>query len=731
LGVYTGNSVDSLTLVTFDTNSGGALTSAVRFATTAGTRYQIAVDGYNAAAGNVTLTVTPSSSPPMRPSNDNLANAISVSGVSVNSIGINDFATKQIGEPNHAGSAGGKSIWWTWTAPNTGLTTISTFGSNFDTLLAIYIGSAVNALSEVASNNNSFGSAYSEVTFVATAGVTYAIAVDGDFGSSGTVALNIAGAAPAPANDSFVNAIVLTGTAPFTSGTNEGATKEPGEPRHGGANGGKSVWWRWTAPVTTTITITTDGSDFDTVLGVYTGNAVSALNLIAGDDDSGIGLDSKVMFNAVAGTTYSIAVDGFGADSGNISLSIFPPATPPPNDNFANAIVLTGDAPATTGTNRAATKEVGEPNHASNSGGHSVWWRWTAPADGYASISTAGSNFDTLLAVYVGAAVNSLTLIAQNNQANNTTQSQVVFAVSAGAAYSIAVDGGSGAEGNIVLAINGTLPAPHVSIFTFINSMSEALNDFAIFGATLSSARPQPVTVAISLAGTATPEADYELGIPVNGRTAALTFAPGQTFAFAFVTPLNDNNPTEFDETISLSLIPSDAYVIDTGIAGDITLHDNTPYTAEWAQQYGLGFAGPLANGLADYNHNGVPNLLEFAFNGTSLSGNLVNESNVPLLPVAGFGEYSDPNNGNNLEPYPTRTFNRRTDAPWLIYNVQRASVLDPGSWVDNDAMQVSATTVGMPTGVERVTYRSASPTGTENSPGTQFLRVTVTSLIH
>ena len=53
-------------------------------------------------------------------------------------------------------------------------------------------------------------------------------------------------------------------------------------------------------------------------------NAVGALTLIAGDDDSGGWPASAVTFSAVAGMSYQIAVDGFGsgASSGNIQLSI-------------------------------------------------------------------------------------------------------------------------------------------------------------------------------------------------------------------------------------------------------------------------------------------------------------------------------------------------------------------------------------------------------------------------
>src|SRR5260370_25810397 len=69
----------------------------------------------------------------------------------------------------------------------------------------------------------------------------------------------------------------------------------------------------------------------------------------------------------------------------------------PVNDMFANATVLSGSAVTATGSNVGATKEVGEPPKAGNSGGASVWWVWTAPASGTVTISTLGSSFYTLM----------------------------------------------------------------------------------------------------------------------------------------------------------------------------------------------------------------------------------------------------------------------------------------------------------------------------------------------
>ncbi len=50
--------------------------------------------------------------------------------------------------------------------------------------------------------------------------------------------------------------------------------------------------------------------------------------------------------------------------------------------NFSSSISLSGSQGSTNGTNIRATKESGEPNHAGNSGGASVWYHWTAPASG-------------------------------------------------------------------------------------------------------------------------------------------------------------------------------------------------------------------------------------------------------------------------------------------------------------------------------------------------------------
>jgi len=134
-----------------------------------------------------------------------------------------------------------------------------------------------------------------------------------------------------PVNDMFANRTVVSGTNIVVTGSNVGATRETGEPFHASYVGGASVWWSWTAPGPGTVIISTAGSSFDTLLGVYTGSLVSELTEVASNDDDGGLRTSKVQFDVVEGTTYQIAVDGIGGSSGSITLSIeLGPLLPPP-----------------------------------------------------------------------------------------------------------------------------------------------------------------------------------------------------------------------------------------------------------------------------------------------------------------------------------------------------------------------------------------------------------------
>ena len=90
--------------------------------------------------------------------------------------------------------AGGTSIWFSWTAPTTRTVALTTLGSSFDTLLAVYSGSAMTSLTTVAFNDDAptGGTRTSALAFRAVAGTTYHFAVDGYNGATGSIALSLA-----------------------------------------------------------------------------------------------------------------------------------------------------------------------------------------------------------------------------------------------------------------------------------------------------------------------------------------------------------------------------------------------------------------------------------------------------------------------------------------------------------------------------------------------------------
>ena len=145
-----------------------------------GETYYIQVGGWAPEAapvhgGDLWLTVY------TYPLNDFFSEAETITGPSGSIAGNSAYSWPETsdGEPKHAGLRYTGSVWYSWTAPTTGQYVFDTLGSaEPDTVLAVYTGSTVGALTEVASNNNvSSTNLRSRVTFFATAGTTYRIAV--------------------------------------------------------------------------------------------------------------------------------------------------------------------------------------------------------------------------------------------------------------------------------------------------------------------------------------------------------------------------------------------------------------------------------------------------------------------------------------------------------------------------------------------------------------------------
>ncbi|PZD73395.1 Leukotoxin [Acaryochloris thomasi RCC1774] len=247
-------------------------------------------------------------------SNDNFADRFVLAGENTATTGSNIGFTGETGESSQSGVL--HSAWWSWTASSTGQATLDTNGSNFNTFLSVFTGSSVNNLTTIGQNNNGGNGNQSQLSFTTVAGSTYQIAVDGVSSDQGNIALNLNFAN----NDSFANRLALSGQNTSVTGSNVGFTGEAGESAQSGTI--NSAWWSWTAAATGEVTVDTNGSNFDTFLSVFTGNAVNSLTSVGQDDDGGTNLQSLLTFSATAGTTYHIAVDGFSDNTGDITLNL-------------------------------------------------------------------------------------------------------------------------------------------------------------------------------------------------------------------------------------------------------------------------------------------------------------------------------------------------------------------------------------------------------------------------
>ncbi|HET9185649.1 MAG TPA: hypothetical protein VFN82_05845, partial [Solirubrobacterales bacterium] len=425
----------------------------------AGTTYYVAVDGQEGAQGSLTLSFE------AQPANDDLADA-QVLEAPRSLYSTNRHATKEAGEPDHAGDPGGASVWYAWTPEESGHGAISVCGYlGSSPLLAVYTGPDVADLTEVAAtvgggSTDSCYSTTSELEFDVLAGTTYYVAVDGQGGLESSFSLDLSFEALA-LNDDFASAQVLSGPGEY-DGSNRDATKEPEEPAHAGDPGGASVWYAWTPTESGPVGLSTcSGGTLDPLLAVYTGSTLGSLTEVVSNDDGSHGYcgegDSEVRFEAEAGVTYRIAVDGKGGSRGTFSLELTPA---PANDQFADATELSPELPEYSyGSNRYATKEAGEPDHAGDPGGASVWYAWTPESSGTVEVSVCTYyEIEPLLAVYTGSTLTGLTPVVGTYRGADPTcvgGERLLFQAEAGVTYRIAVDAKDDEQGSFYLTLRG------------------------------------------------------------------------------------------------------------------------------------------------------------------------------------------------------------------------------------------------------------------------------------
>ncbi|MCC6322902.1 MAG: S8 family serine peptidase [Phycisphaerales bacterium] len=220
------------------------------------------------------------------------------------------------------------SVWYAYVPQCSGTLDINTHGSNYDTVLAVFRGSCISA-TQVGCNDDFGGQLTSQVTDLSViAGFTYLIKVSayGANGAGGTLDFNFAYTPTPPVNDVCADSTTIIFNSYTGTRCTRGATSGSCEEADCGTGAGgtvKSVWWEFTPSVTGWADLDTNGSEYDTVLSVWSGCPLGLLfngqitcldrDLVC-DDDGGDGLNSLLVNVPLRkGNTYRVRVAGYGS----------------------------------------------------------------------------------------------------------------------------------------------------------------------------------------------------------------------------------------------------------------------------------------------------------------------------------------------------------------------------------------------------------------------------------
>ncbi|PYK96363.1 MAG: hypothetical protein DME19_19935 [Verrucomicrobia bacterium] len=242
----------------------------------------------------------------IKPFNDDFANSQTLTGATVQVVTYPLFSTGEAGEPQHLPAFQNRSVWYSWTAPFSGIGSVD---SLYYSSPAVYVGDRLDQLVRIAGSTNN------QIEFTAQSGVTYRIAInahDQDPWSqyySGYTLVNLGvrkPPLPTPDNDDFAKATLFTGYDGTLTSHLASASLEPGEPWPTIPSVvARSVWFRWRTPFSGLALVDLSPSTAG-VLVAYRGNALTNLTQLA------FASGGRLQFLAEAGTDYSIIVGDGG-----------------------------------------------------------------------------------------------------------------------------------------------------------------------------------------------------------------------------------------------------------------------------------------------------------------------------------------------------------------------------------------------------------------------------------
>lgn len=334
-------------------------------------------------------------------------------------------------------------------------------------------------------------------------------------------------------------------------------------------------------------------------------------------------------------------------------------AAPPANDDFSGREeVFASSGIFTAGTNVDATTQGGEQVPAGfTAASHqaSIWYEWTPDFGGWYEINTAGSSVDTVLSVWTGPAIGSLTLVHANDAAAGGPTSRIWLNATGFTTYYICVAGKTGKpRGSTQLAVF-VIPDPLVTSVSAISFSPASVN--------VTSAAA-PLTIDVTMQANATPDLGYfrvydpagnsfaetamSVANRISGNNSSGVYrvtlnipAHSQPGSYRWALRVQNTSGSKVGsygwEELARSNLVQSVTVLNTG-AVDTYLH--------WQKLHQLSGTGSGQG--EDFDGDGITNLLEFTFGSNpklgsrtlvATSGGNILTLGLPDLQVIGSGD--------------------------------------------------------------------------------------------
>jgi hypothetical protein len=436
------------------------------------------------------------------PENDNFADAAKLAPGGGVVEAFNTFATMEAGEPKHGlTSAPGGSLWWNWSPSESGTMHVDISGSDIDGVVAVYYGTSLGSLVELASNLPLDGLRPDFVQFDGKKGKTYRIVVASlESDDLGYIRLRAEVNGQPDINPPYVSVISPPNGLVTTEKRVEliGSAVDP-SPNSSGI-------WEVSVRVNNGIGVTAVGAE-EWSIPVVLSEGLNKIEVFALDYSHNVSKPFRMELDYrapdVPNDHFSNATqmnrDRLMADGSQTQFALSQPiagveeilvklngrvvdASGYEVFKFNSRVLVMAKPPASgaevevfhpvwtsqpVNTDKA-TRETGEPEHAGNEGGGSVWWAFTAPYDGLLSVGTVNTRIDTVIGAYVGTRVNRLGFVTSNDDdlalaelEDNPGYSRITQALKKGMTLMVAADGFGDMRGELAIVSNFEGTAVH------------------------------------------------------------------------------------------------------------------------------------------------------------------------------------------------------------------------------------------------------------------------------